>query len=138
MAASFSICLDREEVYLWVIEHIKRPLCDPNFQAVGIKRDGKMIAGVVYDHYAQRSINMHVAGEGKWATKHNLRIFFDYPFNQLQVNKVVGYVDSTQQKIINFDKHLGFVEESIIKDAGYWGDIVILTMTKEQCRFLGD
>ena len=37
---------------------------------------------------------------------------------------------------LKFDKHLGFVEEAVIQDAGKYGDMHILTMTREQCRYL--
>jgi len=45
-------------------------------------------------------------------------------------------VDSTNEKALRFDKKLGFVEEARISNAARAGDLVILTMTKEQCRWL--
>lgn len=83
---------------------------------------------------------MHVASDGSknWMTKSYLQICFDYPFNQLKLNKIIGVVDSMNTQALKFDKHLGFVEEAVIKDAGPKGDLHILTMTRQQCRFLKD
>lgn len=80
---------------------------------------------------------MHVAGEGKrWMTKEYLRVCFDYPLNQLKVKKILGLVDSTNMDARKFDEHLGFELEACIKGAGPKGDLLIYSMTAEQCRFL--
>lgn len=105
-------------------------------QYIALIKDGQIIACVGYDNYNGSSIRMHVAGEGKkWMTREYLRICFWYPFEQLKVKKIIGLVDSTNKQALNFDKHLGFIEEHVIKEAGQIGDLHILTMTREQCRF---
>lgn len=102
-------------------------------------KDGALIAGVLFDNFTGRSVQMHVAGTGKrWLTREFLNFCFRYPFEQLKVNKVVGLVDSTNAAALRFDLHLGFQQEAVIKDAGKVGDTIILTMTREQCRFLGE
>lgn len=106
--------------------------------AIGLERGGELVAGVLFDNYNGRSACMHVAAiPGKrWMTREYLRICFDYPFNQLKLQKLIGLVDSTNHDALSFDKHLGFIEEAVITDAGQHGDLHILTMTPEQCRFL--
>lgn len=79
---------------------------------------------------------MHVAGEGNWLTREYLWVCFDYVFRQLGVRKVLGEVDSTNQKALNFDRKLGFVHEYTIKDAGKCEDLHIMSMAREQCRWL--
>lgn len=107
--------------------------------AIGFAEGERLIAGVLYDNYNGASICMHVAGEGKrWMTREYLRICFDYPFNQLKVRKVIGLVPSSTPEVVAFDKNLGFIEEHRIRDAHPRGDLVILSMTKQQCRFLGE
>ena len=78
---------------------------------------------------------MHVAIDYR-INKEYTKLCFDYAFNQLKVNKVIGLVESNNHKALRFDKHLGFIEEYVVKDAGKNGDIHILSMTREQCRFI--
>ena len=107
---------------------------------IGLEKDGQLVAGVIFDQYNGRSACMHVASDGtrQWMTRQYLMVCFDYPFNQLKLNKLIGLVDSTNTDALRFDKNLGFVEEAVIKDAGKHGDLHILTMTRQQCRFLKD
>jgi RimJ/RimL family protein N-acetyltransferase len=97
--------------------------------------DGKITAGVLYDMYNGRSICMHVAVEKPVSRRFTQAAFF-YPFEFLKVQKVMGLVDSTNEKALSFDRKLGFVEEARIADAGKYGDLVILTMTRPQCRWI--
>lgn len=103
--------------------------------AMGWEIDGELVAGVLFDQFNGRSICMHVAAE-RPVTRSYTRACFSYVFNQLGVMKAIGLVDSTNAKALRFDSHLGFVEEARIKDAGKFGDLVILTMTRQQCRWL--
>jgi RimJ/RimL family protein N-acetyltransferase len=81
---------------------------------------------------------MHVASvPGKrWMTREYLRVCFDYPFNQLKVKKIIGLVDSQNTDALKFDENLGFVTEYILQDAGKTANLHILSMTRQQCRFL--
>lgn len=110
--------------------------------AIGLAENGVLIAGVVYENYhPNASVAMHVAAEpGKsWATYKNLKVWFDYPFKQLNVLKVIAPVKAGNAVARRFNERLGFTEEARIKDACARGeDLIIYTMTKSQCRFLGD
>lgn len=78
---------------------------------------------------------MHLAVDGK-ITPEFLWYGFYYPFEELKVRKLIGIVASTNEKALRLDKHFGYVTEAIIKDAAPTGDLHILTMTKDQCRYL--
>lgn len=107
--------------------------------AIGLEENGELIAGVLYDHYNGKSIAMHVAAEGKrWMTREYLWTCFHYPFVQLGVKKILGFVDTTNLQAQRFDEHLGFTKECVIKDASQYGDLIIYSMTPEQCRFIKD
>lgn len=101
-------------------------------------RTGEILVGVVYEGFNQASICMHVAAKpgSLWATKEFLWTAFAYPFNQLQVRKVIGILSGANLPAVRLDLHLGFVHEATLKDAHPDGDLVILTMTREQCRWL--
>jgi len=105
--------------------------------AIGYERNGALVAGVIVDHFNGASACLHVAGDGKnWLTREFLYCVFDYAFRQLNLNVVMGLVPSWNTQALRFDKHLGFVEQCRIPGAVPNGDLVILTMTREQCRWI--
>lgn len=123
----------------WVCERTGGTYSPVDSSAIGLDEDGKLIAGVLFDHYNGASIAMHVAAEGKrWMTREYLHFCFWYPFEQLQIKKIIGLVDESNHQARKFDEHLGFQLETRIKGACVGGDLLIYTMTKDQCRFLGD
>ncbi len=129
------IVLDSARVGSWVCHHTGGEFNEG--AAIGLEENGNLIAGVLYDHYNGRSIAMHVAAIGKrWMTREYLRVCFDYPFRQLKVKKILGLVDSTNLEAQRFDEHLGFVRAAVIADAGAHGDLIIYSMTPDQCRFI--
>jgi len=129
------IVFDTDRIGQWVCERTKGAYEPGTSKAIGFETDGTLTAGVLYDMFNGRSVCMHVAIE-KPVTREYTRVCFDYPFNQLGVVKVIGLVDSTNAKALRFDKHLGFVEEARIVDGGRIGDLVLLTMTRQQCRWI--
>lgn len=107
--------------------------------AIGLKQNGEWVAGVIYDHYNTVSVAMHVAATGRdWLNREFLRICFDYPFNQLKVKKIIGLVDESNHQARKFDEHLGFRLEAVIEDACKGGQLLIYTMTRQECRFIGE
>jgi hypothetical protein len=65
-----------------------------------------------------------------------LWMVFDYPFNQLKVKKVAGAINSSKKELLDFDLRLGFKEEGRIRGAYPDGDMIIMTMAREECRWL--
>ncbi len=131
------IVFDVERIAPWVCARAGGTHFPGSCHAIGLERDGGLIAGVLYDQFNGRAVQMHVAAVGRhWLNRSYLRICFDYPFNQMKVQKVVGLVDSTNADALRFDQHLGFVEEARLIDAGSKADLIILTMTRQQCRWL--
>jgi RimJ/RimL family protein N-acetyltransferase len=127
-----------EDVCRWVAERTGGSYYPGSGSGIGCMKDGQLVAGVLFDNWTGRALQMHVASDGtrRWMTREFLRAVFAYPFEQLKLNKVIGVVDSTNADALRFDHHLGFVTEAVIKDAGKHGDLHILSMTRQQCRFL--
>jgi hypothetical protein len=116
---------------------IYNPLADQIISRVN--HGGNLLGGVVYKDYTGRggSIAMHVAGYSPtWINRTMLWICFDYPFNQLGVKKVFGQVPSWNRHAYEFDKHLGFRVECEIDGVYPGGSMMLLSMRREQCRFL--
>ena len=130
---------EHERVGRWVCARIGGQFQPEADKAIGLERDGELVAGVVFDNYVGRSMCIHVAGDGgHWLTRSFLREVFGYVFDQASVHKLIGPVDSTNAAARRFDEHLGFVAEAVLKDASRDGDLILYTMTRQQCRFLKD
>jgi predicted dinucleotide-binding enzyme len=80
---------------------------------------------------------MHIAGfVPNWINRSILWMGFAYPFLQLKCKVLIGRVASTNHKALKLDKHLGFKEIARIPDAVPNGDVIILTMRREECHWL--
>jgi hypothetical protein len=101
--------------------------------------NGILMGGSVFTQWTGYggSVAIHVAGfHPRWINRTILFVTFDYPFNQLGVKKLFGQVPSYNKKALDFDLHLGFKAEIIIPDVYPEGDLVLLSMKREECRFL--
>lgn len=106
--------------------------------AIGLEIDGELIAAVLYDNYNEASVAMHLTiRPGAIVTPQFLWYSFQYPFNEMKVNKVLGYVNEENQKALSLYGRLGFTVEHRIANASPGGDLVVISMTRQQCRFLG-
>lgn len=106
---------------------------------IGQYKDGKIIAGVVYNLYNGPSICMHVASEPgtRWLTRDFLFRVFAYPFIQLGCNRVTGLVRTDNMEARRFDEHLGFKQEGVIRKGASDGtDMILYGMLLEECRWL--
>lgn len=100
-------------------------------------KDGRLLGGVIYQGYTGASIEMHVAGFWpQWLNKSMLFVVFGYPFYQLGCLKVIGRVNENNKRALEFDLKLGFNEEARIRDVYPEGDLLILSMRRDECRWL--
>lgn len=127
-----------ERIGKWVAERVGGGYVEGSY-ALGVEEDGELIVGVMYNqYYPGASIAIHFASiPGKhWARPEWIKHAFIYPFDQLKVHKLVGYVREDNIPARKTDEHLGFTLETRIKNACAGGDILVYTMTREQCRFV--
>lgn len=125
----------------WVVARAGGFYAPGSGYAMGVERGGELIAGVLFDHYyAGGSVQMHIAAEpgAHWLTWERLNLAFRYPFEYLQVKKIIGVVREDNKAARRYNEHVGFTLETRITDACPGGDLLIYTMIREQCRFLGD
>lgn len=124
------------EIGAWVANRIDGKFDADTSSSIGLQKDGQTVAGVIYENWNKASIFCHIAVEGR-LTKAYLKAIFDYPFNVCQVKKIIVPVVSNHVKSIKLVTNMGFTEEARIADGSQDGDMIFLTMTKENCRFLG-
>lgn len=81
---------------------------------------------------------LHIATDGskKWMNRDYLWYVFYYPFVQLGVKKIIAPVESTNKVCSSFVEHIGFKLEATLKDAAPKGDLLVYTMTPDQCKWL--
>lgn len=104
---------------------------------IGQEIDGEVQAVVGYDNILDNSCCMHIGAlVPYWANKDFLWASFDYPFNILKVKVILALVSSNNEEALRLDRHLGFVDKAYIEDAHVDGDLVILAMRKEDCKWL--
>lgn len=102
-----------------------------------IDDSGKPLAGVLYDGYNGASISAHIWIDAESSPSREwFCCIFDYPFNRLQVKKIIGQVRSTNDEAMKLDEHFGFSLEAVIEDYFEDGDLKVYTMRREQCRVL--
>ena len=129
------IIVDRQDdLGEWLSSKIGASYASGSYTCIGYEKNGTIMAVVAFENYNGSSMVCHLAIDRfniEWAM-----FCWDYIFNQLKIKKLIGVVDSSNQKALKLDLHFGFIEEYIIKDAGKDGDLHILSMTKEQCKML--
>ena len=104
---------------------------------IGQEIDGEVKAVVAFDNILDKSCEMHTAAiVPNWISKDLLWACFDYPFNILKVKVILATVASTNTEALKLDRHLGFVDKAYIENAHIDGDLVILAMRVEDCRWL--
>jgi len=121
----------------WVANELDRGYFAERSNAIGLIRDNEIVAGVIYENWNGRSIMCHIVIK-KRMTPEFVAAIFHYPFIVCGVEKIIVTIEDTNEKSVRVVKNMGFVEEGKVKDAHQFGDMLILTLSKSECRFLRD
>jgi len=121
----------------WLVRMMNHPLPEETV-CIGQEIDGNLVAVVGYCSFMPNACQMHIAAvdEVNWMSRDLLWAAFDYPFNKLGVKVILGQICSNNEDAIRLNRHLGFKVVAEIPDAHMDGDLVIMAMKKEECRFL--
>lgn len=137
---AFNIIYDQPDVVgPWVCARTGGVYCKEISQAIGqLNSKGEIVAGVLFEGFNGATVKGHIAIEPGYSFSRTfLWAIGDYAFRQIKVRKVIGLVNSTNTKAIELDKKLGYVEEGRIKGGTVDGDLLILTLTAENYRYIG-
>lgn len=121
-------------VGLWVGERMEGIFPAERSVAIGLEKDGQLVAGTVYENWNGRSVVCHIAWER--VTPTYVAAVYDYAYNVCGVDKIIGPISSNHTRALRLVRKMGFSEEARLKDAAPDGDIVLMTLTPERCRFL--
>ena len=123
----------------WVYARFENSHFDPlSATAIGQESNGQIVGGCVFECFNGNAVQMHVAGEGgHWMTMDFLMAVLQYPFLQLGVKKIIAPIDDKNVKARKFVEHVGFIPEATIEDGGRGGNLILYTLTRQQCQYLG-
>ena len=110
-----------------------------NYTAIGLEKDGELVAGVLYEQHNGPNVMMHVASDGSrhWMTRAYMAACFKYPFLVLKCNRVSGLVRADNVAAQRFDEALGFKLEGVLRQGAADGtDLFFYGMLRSECRYL--
>lgn len=127
---------NQDDLRAW-IERILFQRMPAQAQFIGQLKDDRIVAVVAYCNFVQNACSMHIGSVGDhWMSKDLLWAAFDYPFNKLEKKVILVTLEASNKDAVRLNRHLGFREEVVIKDAHENGDLMIMTMRKEDCKWL--
>lgn len=111
---------------------------NPEVDAVIARSENdRLLGGVIYQKFTGASIRMHMASFDPHSMCRDLLwTVFHYPFIQLGCKVVLGEIPSLNIKSLDIATKLGFKEVSRVKDIFPAGDLVMMAMRREDCRWL--
>lgn len=99
--------------------------------------NNELRAVVVYCNFQGKSCQTHICSIGNnWMSKKYLWAMFDYPFEKLKLKVILAVIAGNNEKSLKLSRKLGFKDVAKIPDAHKDGDLVILTMRPDECRWL--
>ncbi len=108
-------------------------------RAIGLRREGVLVAGVAYEGFNGRNLWVHLAGEpgARWMTRDFLRAGFAYPFLVCGCERISGYVNESNAAARRLNEHLGWKPEARLHGAAPdGGDVILYAMWKKECRYI--
>ena len=131
------VVTDNQEYLKAWLERILFQKFDDKATFIGQEKDGNLVAVVAFCGFLPNACNMHIGSVGEhWMSKDLLWACFDYPFNKLEKKVILVTLEASNEEAVKLNRHLGFHEEVVIKDAHDDGDLMIMTMKREDCKWL--
>ena len=97
----------------------------------------KIVAGVIYSDWNGASLKATIAVDGIMTPTY-LAAIFHYPFLFLGAKKIICTIAESNENSIHLCKKMGFTQEAQILDAHPDGSMLIFTLHREDCRFIGE
>jgi hypothetical protein len=92
---------------------------------------------VAYNSFIGRTCCMHtVIQRPDLVSPRIVRESFTFPFVVCNCEAVLALIDSTNEAAISFDTKLGFREIARVPNGGTEGDLIVMQMTRAECRWL--
>jgi RimJ/RimL family protein N-acetyltransferase len=132
------ICGRDELVAAWVKRRTPWVTSFDPCKAIGVYREGRALAGVVYYNYRPPNIDVTIAADDpRWCRKGVLAGLFSFPFMQLECRRITCVIPASNKRSIKLCRGLGFKDEGFHPALFLDGSAGIsLGMLREDCRWL--
>ena len=136
MTVSTLIFDDKERIGGWVADRVGQMSSWGDFYAMGAEQKGELTAGVVLNNFTPCSATVHLAiSKPTKLLSELLDHAFVYAFKTCRLRRLTGLVEAHNAKSLKIIKHLGFVEEGVMREAGTDGqDIIVLVLWPSEYR----
>lgn len=105
----------------------------PPYTCMGMERDGKVTAGVVFNCFTGNDVEMTVAGEARAFTRQFYHAVRNYVFNQMGCLRISATTESAQ--VVELAKRLGAQTEGCKRNHfGIGRDGIVLGILKEEWK----
>ena len=127
-----------EHVARWVQKQFPQIVSFGQCVAIGVARQDRLIAGVVYYNYHPHMIDASFAAtDPRWCSRRILRAMFAYPFEQIKVRRLQVAVAKRDRRGRRMLKRVGFKPEGRRSAANPDGsDVIEYAMLRENCKWL--
>ena len=108
-----------EAVARWVVDRVDHMDVPREYAAIGVARDGELIAGVIYHNFIPdyRGLEISMASSSpRWATRRTIRALLSYPFEQLGCRWVLTCTPHKNEAALRVNRALGFVQRGVLPD----------------------
>lgn len=122
----------------WVKSHMPLLRVEDTSGIIAVDLDtNTTVAGCIFDTWTHTSVCAHQIIENPMVLRHGwFEECVDYVYNVCEKQLIIGLVPADNVKALELNAKIGFVELARVPDAVNVGvDLVLLTMTRDQCRF---
>lgn len=125
----------------WVVDHLRGESDIARFwpfTAIGVVRDEQLVAGVIYSNFHGHDIQMTIASiDPNWCNRAVLRCLFNYPFVQLECQRVTALIAKRNKRARALVERLGFRMEGVHRRAmDGRQDSVSYGLLNEECKWI--
>ena len=105
---------------------------------IGIEKNGVIVGGIVFHEFNGANFYIHVASDHpkRWVTREWLHCLFSYAFDQAGAKRITGIVPESNAVALKFDLDVGFEIEGRLVGAHPKGDMLVIKMTRETCKWI--
>lgn len=123
------------EIVAWI--NARTPGLPGDSVAIGMARDGLMVAGIAYTRFTGAAIEMAIAADRpSWASRRTLAAVFAYPFVQLGCRRVTAITARRNRRCRRLLEDTGFTLEGKARHALPDDDAMIYGMIRRECRWI--
>ena len=134
------IGLKLERDWEFLRERMDVRLCEDTTGIIAVRDRKEIVGACLCDSWTETSCQVHIWFETPFVIKAGfLHEIAKYVFETAGREVMIGAIPGDNSKALKFDKHIGFTEICRIPDGCAKGvDYVIMTMRKDDCRWLED